>query len=308
MPEKAENTCFASLSQQQHRKTASMIDPKIIGILLVKDEDIFIESVVLNILEFCDEVFIAENYSRDRTFTILSELAEKYNKIRLARVSHPKESHEFIEEFAGTNTWVFGVDGDEIYDPAGLSKMRKLLHNGSFNEYWCIYGNVLNCKSIDTTKGIAEGYLAPPSRSMTKLYNFSMVESWTDCPERLHSGTLRFKHGINSPPRHRLYETLEWEQSYFRCLHTAFIHRSSLNKKFTRTSRQNPSEILKLKSVHADKSYLKYFFRRVRTELGFDYKHKKYRSGSLVQKNITPFFRSLSNKKTAVTGKIPERQ
>ena len=272
-----------------------MTDPKIIGILLVKDEDIFIESVVLNILEFCDEVFIAENYSRDRTFTILSELAEKYNKIRLTRVSHPKESHEFIEDFAGTNTWVFGVDGDEIYDPAGLSKMRKLLHDGSFSEYWCIYGNVLNCKSIDITKGIAEGYLAPPSRSMTKLYNFSMVESWTDCPQRLHWGTLRFNNQVSdNPPRHRLYETLEWEQSYFRCLHAAFMQRSSLDINPKHPSRLNPSEILKLKSAHADKSYLKYFFRRVRAELGFDYKHKKYRSGPLVQKNIAPFFEPLS--------------
>ena len=290
MTEKVGNTCFTSLSQQQHRKIASMINPKIIGILLVKDEDIFIENVVLNILEFCDEVFIAENYSRDRTFTILSELAEKYNKIRLVRVSHPKESQEFIEEFAGTNTWVFGVDGDEIYDPAGLRTMKKLLHDGSFKEYWCIYGNVLNCKSIDITTGIAKGYLAPPSRSMTKLYNFSMVESWTDCPQRLHSGILRFKASESDPPRHRLHETLEWEQSYFRCLHAAFMQRSSLDINPEHPSRLNPSEIFKLRSAHADKSYLKYFFRRIRAELGFDYKHKKYRSGPLVQKNIAPFF------------------
>ncbi len=268
-----------------------MVDPKIIGILLVRDEDIFIEAVVNNILDFCDEIFIAENFSRDRTFAILSGLAEKHGKIRLTRVSHPKESHEFIEKFAGTNTWVFGVDGDEIYDPSGLGKMRTLLHKGSFSDYWCIYGNVLNCVSIDLANGVAKGHLAPPSRSMTKLYNFSMVESWTDCPQRLHWGILRFKnHVTDPPPRYRLYETMAWEQSYFRCLHAAFMQRSSLDANRKRSSRLNPSEISKIRSAYADKSYINYVLRQLRVKLGLDYKHKQYRRGPLVQKNITSFF------------------
>lgn len=129
---KTRSVRLAGLNQPQYHNPALMTDPKIIGILLVKDEDSFIENVVLNILEFCDEVFIAENYSRDRTFTILRDLAQKHPKIRLTRVSHPKESHEFIEKFAGTNTWVFGVDGDEIYDPSGLRKMKTLLQGGLF--------------------------------------------------------------------------------------------------------------------------------------------------------------------------------
>ena len=267
-----------------------MNSPKIIGILLVKDEDIFIENVVLNILEFCDEIFIAENYSRDRTFEILSELAKKHAKINLYRVSHPKESHEFIEEFTGTNTWIFGVDGDEIYDPSGLRKMKMLLHAGTFSEYWCIYGNVLNCVSIDLEKGFAKGYLAPPSRSMTKLYNFSMVESWTDCPERLHSGILRFKAGDGDPSRHRLCDTMAWEQSYFRCLHTVFMQRSSLERKRGFSTRLNPSEIQKIHPAYAKKSYAKSFLRRLHPHFGIDWKHKKYRLGHMAQKNITLFF------------------
>ena len=264
--------------------------PKIIGIILVKDEDFFIKYVVHNILEFCDKIIITENYSRDRTFEILRELEKKHEKITLYRISHPKESHEFIEEFAGTNTWVFGVDGDEIYDPSGLSKMRKLLHDGSFSEYWCIYGNVLNCKSIDIAKGIAEGYLAPPSRSMTKLYNFSMVESWTGCPERLHSGILRFKTNNDDPPRYRLCDTMAWEQSCFRCLHAVFMQRSSLERKHGFSTRLNPSEIRKIHSAYAKKSYVKSFLRRLHPYIGIDWKHKKYRAGSLVQKQVAPFF------------------
>ena len=295
---KTRSVRLAGLNQPQYHNPALMTDPKIIGILLVKDEDSFIENIVLNILEFCDEVFIAENFSRDRTFAILSKLAEKHSKIRLKQVSHPKESHEFIEKFAGTNTWVFGVDGDEIYDPSGLRKMKTLLQADTFSEYWCIYGNVLNCVSIDLEKGLAKGYLAPPSRSMTKLYNFSMVESWTDCPQRLHWGTLQFKNNANDPPRLRLYQTVVWEQSYFRCLHAAFMQRSSLDVDRKRSSRLNPSEILKIRSAYADKSYVNYVLRQLRVKLGFDYKHKQYRRGPLVEKSTAPFFQPPTLQKT----------
>lgn len=268
-----------------------MTNPKIVGILLVKNEDIFVESAVTNILEFCDEVIIAENLSQDRTYEILSNLAGKHKKITLAQVSHPKQSHEFIEQFAGTDTWVFGVDGDEIYDPSGLGKMKALLQGGQFSDYWCIYGNVLNCISIDSAAGFARGYLAPPSRSMTKLYNFSMVESWTDCPQRLHWGSLRFKNNRSDPPpRLRFHKKVSWEESCFRCLHAAFMQRSSIDADRKRSSRMNPSEILKIRSAQENKSYVNYVLRKLRVHFGFDYKHKQYRRGPLLKKDIAPFF------------------
>lgn len=266
-----------------------MIDPKVIGILLVKDEDIYIENVVLNILDFCDQIFIAENYSHDKTFDILNKLARKHSKITLSRVSHPKESHELIEKYTGTNTWVFGVDGDEIYDPSGLNEMKKVLCSGFFSEYWCIYGNVLNCVSIEQSTGIAKGYLAPPSRSMTKLYNFSLVESWTDCPQRLHSGILQFKGTKTEPPRHRLYKTMSWEQSYFRCLHTAFMPRSSRDNPSAKNSRPNPSEIKSLQSSWKRKSYFKYISKHIKLKTGKNWKHRHYQKGPLLTKNIKMF-------------------
>ena len=52
-----------------------------------------------------------------------------------------------------------------------------------------ILGNVLNCITFNPAIGQAGGYLAPPCRSMTKLYNFNAIESWAGpCPERLHGG------------------------------------------------------------------------------------------------------------------------
>lgn len=267
-----------------------MNSPEIIGILLVKDEDRFIEPVIKNIFEFCDKIIVADNYSRDQTYTIAREFAEKNSKLKVYQVSHPRESHKLIEHYAGTNTWIFGVDGDEIYDPSGLAEMKAHLNREEFKNIWCIYGNVLNCTSIDVAEGFAKGYLAPPSRSMTKLYNFSLLESWTGCPERLHSGALRFKISHVEPPRLHLYKTLDWDTSYFRCLHAVFMQRSSLKRSLAKRGRLNPAELHSIWSAYDKKSYVKFMLRYLRSWLGPDWKHKKYRRGPLVQKHVDSFF------------------
>lgn len=263
---------------------------KIIGIMLVRNEDRFIGHAIRNILEFCDEIIVADNGSRDRTLDVVGELAEKNPCISVANVAHPRQSQELIECYAGTDTWVFGVDGDELYDPSGLRTMKEQLIEGAFDDVWCIYGNVLNCVSIDVRKGIAKGYLAPPSRSMTKLYNFSLVESWTDCPERLHSGTLRFRPGMDEPRRLHLYKSVKWEASSFRCLHAVFMHRSSLDKTRMKASRLNPAEIQAIRSAYDRKSYVTFMLRHLRSRLGTDWKHRKYRRGPLVIKQTDSFF------------------
>ncbi|ASQ89846.1 hypothetical protein CHL67_01950 [Prosthecochloris sp. GSB1] len=265
---------------------------KIIGIMLVKNEDRFIGHAIRNILEFCDEIIVADNGSRDTTLDVVGEIAKRNRNITVSHVDHPRQSHELIEAYAGTDTWIFGVDGDEIYDPSGLRRMKERIVGGAFDDVWCIYGNVLNCISIDVREGVAEGYLAPPSRSMTKLYNFSLAESWTDCPERLHSGALRFRPQANEPRRLRLYKSMSWETSSFRCLHAVFMQRSSLEASRLKASRLNPAEIQAIRSAYDKKSYVKGMLRYLRSRLGPDWKNKKYRRGSLTQKNIDSFFSS----------------
>lgn len=266
-----------------------MNSQKIIGIILIKNEDIFIRNVINNILHFCDKIIIADNNSEDETYTIAKELANRNSKISLSRVCDPKDSHKLIECYAGTNTWIFGVDGDEIYDPCGLETMKQKLSKGDFNKNWCIYGNVLNCISIDRNTGLAEGYLAPPSRSMTKLYNFSLIESWTNCPQRLHSGNLKFKNHGNEPERIHLYKHYQWENAYFRCVHATFIPRSSYDNPSVANSRPNPSEIKALQSAWKRKSYFKYISKSFKLKISKNWKYRHYRHGSLVTKNIAHF-------------------
>ncbi len=145
---------------------------EIVGIVVVKNEDLYVERAVRNVIDFCDHIIIADNYSEDHTHEIVRSLAEKYPKISLCRIKKLTEAHPLIERYAGTNTWLFGVDGDEIYDPDGLTKMRRRLHQGALADQWVIFGNVLHCTKIDPIRKKAKGYMAPPSRPMTKLYIF----------------------------------------------------------------------------------------------------------------------------------------
>lgn len=263
---------------------------KIVGILLLRNEDLFLERVVVNIVDFCDEIIVADNRSTDNTASIIVSLRKKFPKIRYYRIDHPSKSHELINVYVNQPVWVFAVDGDEIYDPDGLSIMRGKIMDGEFNDSWVIFGNVLNCIELDLTSGQAKGYLSPPCRSMTKLYNFSLIKDWTgDCPERLHGGEVTFNKGAHALQRLDLHEEISWDHSFFRCLHLCFLRRSSKEK-------DNGEELVIRKNISDKNSegMLRKIFALVASLFGFNqkssWKNEKYMRGELVQKNASSFF------------------
>ena len=220
-----------------------MSDTKIVGITLVRNEDIFVEQAVRNALDFCDRLIIADNYSTDGTFEIVSKLAAEFpDKIDLCRITDTRESHFLINGFANSKTWIFAVDGDEIYDPMGLIRLREEVLGGKYDEWWEVFGNVLNCTAVDPVAGTASGYLAPPCRSMVKLFNFNLIEKWDGAVTHvLANGTIQFKPGYDASLRLDLHEKLSWEESHIRCLHTCFVPRSSLDQG-SKLARPNVSE------------------------------------------------------------------
>lgn len=209
-------------------KNASSKLTRIVGIVLVRNEDRFVRRVVENISEFCDRIILADNGSTDDTAKILREWASHDPACReYHRLESPAESHDLLAGLAGTSTWVFAADGDEIYDPVGLAAFRTQLLAGEFAASWMVMGNVLNCTRLDEATGQAEGYLSPPSRSITKLYNFSAIDCWEGpTPERLHGGRIGFRPGFSANQKRLLHEEISWEASPLRCLHVCFLRRS----------------------------------------------------------------------------------
>ncbi len=270
------------------RETVSE-SPRICAILLVRNEDLHVATVLTNILCFCDEILVADHGSTDRTSEILRELERRHPaKVRLSNIDHPAQSHKLISQYAGTPTWIFGVDGDEIYDPAGLRRLRNRLLTGEFARSWMLLGNVLNCVSLNVHSGEASGHLAPPCRSITKLYNFHAIERWDgDCKERLHGGRIEFRSGFNSEQRRYLHDEVTWESADLRCLHLCFLPRSS-NDAPDAAPRANIMEI------HATglRARLVRWLRRslFKTDGISKWKRSRYMRGPLVTVDASPFF------------------
>ena len=255
---------------------------KIIGIVLVKNEDRFIEPVLRNIVDFCDELIVLDDYlTRDNTGKIVKALIKEEPKIVYKKIIRLVSSHEMIEKYAGTDTWIFAVDGDEIYDHDGLMRFRKRIEAGEFDKWWCIFGNVLNIKQIDDDLKTAEGYLAPPCRSMTKLYNFSAIDAWEGpCRERLHGGTIHFREGYDESLRLDLYKTIDWASADYRCLHACFVRRSSID--------ENDNYRLDI----MDRAAVPWWRRKLGINKEYvPWKLRKYQQGKLVHADVSDFFK-----------------
>ena len=142
---------------------------QVVGSVLVRNEDRFIEQSIRNVVEFCDRIHAVDHVSSDGTWNILQSLAQEFDHLDVHRARNSSLAHRLLERYAGTATWVIGVDGDELYDPARLSGFREQLLAGEWAEVFKIASNVVNCIELDPSHRSATGYPSPPSRSITKL-------------------------------------------------------------------------------------------------------------------------------------------
>lgn len=258
---------------------------EIIGICLVRNEDRFLDRVLRNALAFCDWIEVADHQSTDRTPEVVAALRETDTRVRYHRIEDPLESHALVANYADTPTWVFAVDGDEIYDPKRLVGFRRRLLRGEFDDYWHVLGNVLHCDRLEGDR--AWGYLARPSRSMTKLYNFRRIKQWEGpCTERLHGGDLRFHDGYHSGLCLALDRDSTFDESPFRCLHTVFLPRSSRQPE-SQLYRPNIAEMLSYSRWRREWHRLAEKFGRHPNSRG---KLENYRRGDRVEKEVGDFF------------------
>ena len=203
---------------------------RVVGVVLVRNEDLFVEQAVRNVAGFCDELLLFDHRSRDRTPEILRRLADELPHARFESIADPAISHERLLPYVATDTWVFGVDGDELYDPGSLPPMRARIEAGEFDDFFIVKGIQLHVRALDREAGTATGWLAPPSRSTTMLYNFAPLSSWEGrAPERLMGDGARFAREVTEI--RWLRDEHPWDEAPMRCLHVCFLHRSSRETK-----------------------------------------------------------------------------
>jgi glycosyltransferase involved in cell wall biosynthesis len=263
--------------------------PLIVGIVFVRNEERFVERAISNAADFCDKVLLLDRCSTDATAGILERIAASDSqKYSFHSVAHPRDSHSYLQPYVGKDVWVFGVDGDEVYDPAGLVVLRSRLLAGEFADQWMILGNVIHCDELDVAAGTAKGFASPPSRSMVKLYNFSAIESWDgDTPERLHGGVIRFREGFHEGLKCELNKICSWEESPLRCLHMCFLRRSSVDPENVKTVRESIIETF----YGGWTNRIRRFFRRIAgLPESSDSKRERYARGERVTVPAGPFF------------------
>lgn len=265
------------------------------GIVLVRNEDLHVEQAIRNVAAFCDRIFAVDHVSTDETWDILRELSTELDHLDVRRARHTRESHRVLEPFVGTETWALRVDGDELYDPAGLTSFRVPLESGQFDGVFRIQANVLHCDSLDREQRVASGWLSPPSRPVTSLFNLAAAESWKAGAERLEGGEIRFRDGYDWNSIDPLHERYAWEDSPLRYLHVCFLRRSSLDPEMPEEPRLTLSE-----SGEHRRGVVGMLTRAVRRpqvspqievvrERGSSWKLEKYRRGPLVETDASPF-------------------
>jgi hypothetical protein len=266
---------------------------RVLGSVLVRNEDLFVERAIRNAAAFCDRIYAYDHLSNDETWDILRRLARELEHLEIRRTPRTADSHKPFEPHAGTRTWVLGIDGDELFDEAGLARLREQLLAGEHEDVFRLKAHVLNCEAFDEDDGTASGYMAPPSRPVTKLFNLAAVDSWSGCSERLHDGHPQFRPGYHWESLRFLSDTLRWEEDPLRCLHLCFMARSS--RESEGASRRNVNE-----TGEWDRSAMGMLKRKLRRHTapnavaalhreGTDWKREWYARGERVTVDAAPF-------------------
>jgi hypothetical protein len=216
---------------------------------------------------------------------ILEALAAERPTVRVHRIRHPRESHDFVSGYAGAPVWVVGFDGDQLLDPKGLATLRPRLLAGEFDTQWALVGRGFNCRELDTRAGIVVGYHAPPARGTPKLFNFAAIEAWDGATEeRLHGGTIQFRRGYGPEHRDDRFQRMSWDETPLRWLHLCFLRRSSRRPE---TVRLNPAEAA---ARRAPRERLRHAAAQVLRQPSRSGKEASYSRGSATSVDARPFF------------------
>src|SRR5262249_1205036 len=102
--------------------------------VVVHNEDVHVDQAVRNIVDFCDRIHIVDHLSDEATAEIGRGLAGGFAHVDVRRTWDARVAHRMLETYVGTRTWVIAVDGDELYDPAGLELLRSQLEEGRYDD------------------------------------------------------------------------------------------------------------------------------------------------------------------------------
>ena len=136
----------------------------------------------------------------------------------------------------GTDTWVFGVDGDELYDPDRLAALRRGTPGWRVRRR--LQGRIERCQLRGAR---AE---RPPLPPAIRRHRRVRSRSSTTSPQSSHgpatarSGSTAarssFRPGFDEGSVDNIGERLSWDETPLRCLHLCFVRRSTADPERSR--------------------------------------------------------------------------
>ena len=221
----------------------------IVGVCLLRNEEYFATWCLMNVIEFCDHIIVMDNYSTDKTAEVLQHIAKQFSHVEIIKVRDPNDTHDLLQSYFDTDTWMLKVDGDEIYDPQGLVNFRRDLLNrkAEYNMQRGIGSMMTHVANLNFDVGQFSGYIVLEGERPQGgfILNCNAVKSWPGKSERLHAKNPvwhpEFKRNLWHASKDQVWETTD-----FRCLHMCFWPRSSLDQNYDKggkyMSRWNPRE------------------------------------------------------------------
>jgi hypothetical protein len=274
-----------------------MTSSRLVGVALVRNEDVFVERAIRNAAGACDQIHAIDHMSTDRTWTILRRLSTELDHLDVVRTRNALNGHRLLERYVGSPTWVIRIDGDHLFDPDGLAELREALLAGEHDGAFRVRAHTLHCDGLDEVAGTASGWLAPPSRTGVQLYNLGAMTSWRGGVEPLIGGNPVFRSGYSWDRMLDLTESTSWDTDPLRLLHVCFLRRSSADVGDVTAGRLNLNET----SIYR-RGLVGRLRRLVRPpgsapdvralhEQGMNWKQGNYRRGPRVSVDATPFLR-----------------
>tara|TARA_Y100000310_G_C20685231_1_gene818546 strand:+ start:1294 stop:2433 length:1140 start_codon:yes stop_codon:yes gene_type:complete len=192
-PTHRETSFSPTISDKSHRR--------VVGILQVKNSDLFISTVIENTLDMLDWLVILDNNSTDNTLKIVKQLSSKNDNIITKEILTVNSGGRFLHSLCGTDTVVVKIDADEVWCPYYSKNLRNELVTQDFNQYCClkIHDGWFHVDGIDINNEVCSGKYED-----MKLYYFGNILAWCQPTERLHGIPRTLRDGVEQDSNRQL--------------------------------------------------------------------------------------------------------
>ena len=96
----------------------------IVGVVLVRNEDVFLEQAIRNVAEFCDRIVAYNHLSNDRTPNVLARLAGELDHLTVTRTPDARDSHRAVEplpDLTPGRSGLMGTSSTTVLDSRGCA-------------------------------------------------------------------------------------------------------------------------------------------------------------------------------------------